>query len=273
MSPWYFSEELHGPFLHATGLPAWAAYAISILAFHLILCPVFRSPRVFLGLFPHSDVKRAERTQWWLVHCFGNLMVTAFTLPGAMDFFANFEDIRSMRHISSAADFEGLHPLGLEFTRRIPYMGSAFLATSLHILHLAFYKTSREDKLHHWVFVVGGAIAHVLIPMRSPEVCSCHLFLTGLPGSIDYFLLFLVDIQAVSKQTRHWLYMQIGNKVRAPALVLVGFMSHRLFDRLVVAKTVLMLFMTTWNGIYYAEQVSVAYGRQAMRVEDEKKHR
>ena len=125
------------------------------------------------------DVVYARHTtgRWLILHSLANLAITIFSLQ---DFYATLID-----PVNSCNAAYSL----------VPVYGIA----ALHLYHiLAFRNLSTSEWIHHLLF--GGAICTIGILFASgPLQNFIAFFICGLPGGIDYLLLFLVKQGIVQK--------------------------------------------------------------------------
>jgi len=126
----------------------------------------------------------------------------------------------------------------------------------LHIYHCIFYKLTNEDLLHHFLMVAicGTLCYHIKSILSSLAL----FFLSGLPGGIDYFLLFLVKKNIVSSIFEKRVYVYISTYIRSPGCVLTFFIGlygvHNYYINKNYYKLSLLLstiILILWNGQYY----------------------
>lgn len=129
-------------------------------------------------------------------------------------------------------------------------------ATLLHIYHCLFFKLTRADYLHHFLMVaICGSLCYILQSIISSFAL---FFLTGLPGGIDYMLLYFVKKNKISLVTEKKIYTLLSAYVRAPgctytlAIGMNGIMDYYLskeyYKLIILLVTILLIF---WNGQYY----------------------
>lgn len=130
-----------------------------------------------------------------------------------------------------------------------------YLSILLHIYHLLFYKVTKTDIIHHLVMC---GIAGPLIYFQDTILSSTSLFfMSGLPGMIDYFILFLVKIGKFNSLKQKTNYINICIWLRSPGCLLCVFAS--IPGLIIYYNTNLVKFYTLlimailvfWNGQYY----------------------
>ncbi len=143
------------------------------------------------------------------------------------------------------------------------------ITVALHIYHIVLYYNSLrfDDWLHHILMIF------ILIPLSiylDAGILLNHglFFLTGLPGGIDYLLLFLNRNNFILKITEKRINTKLNLWIRCP-----GCIAHTVLSILcislrcqigVVTNIQLFLsffaaFIVFWNGIYFLNQVVSNY--------------
>tara|TARA_B100001287_G_C22637790_1_gene508505 strand:- start:843 stop:1316 length:474 start_codon:yes stop_codon:yes gene_type:complete len=145
---------------------------------------------------------------------------------------------------------------------------AAMLTFGLHIYHTIWYfKKLRFDDWMHHILSVG-----IALPLSMATHAGCLLghslfYLSGLPGMIDYFLLFLTRNKIIKRIVEKSINSNLNLWLRCPGciahstLTLVGFNmleDHQLsaYGRNTSIITAIIVF---WNGIYFMNQVVVNY--------------
>ena len=129
------------------------------------------------------------------------------------------------------------------------------LSQLIHIYHSIFYKLKRNDYIHH---ILMCGIAGPLLYYQQSILSSLALFfLTGLPGMIDYFLLFMVKNKIIDSYTEKIIYIYISTWLRSPgciltvALCIPGIKYNYYNDYLKLIGLIIMSSLVFWNGQYY----------------------
>jgi hypothetical protein len=136
------------------------------------------------------------------------------------------------------------------------------LVFALHVYHIAMYyeKFRIDDWLHH------GLMIGVALPlggiMPSGSLLGYSLFFTtGLPGGIDYGLLFLQRNGYVSKTFQKKVNSQLAVWIRSPGCIsMATFTIAQLTSQVnppsvYVAASIVEAVLNYWNGQYFMEQV------------------
>ena len=131
-----------------------------------------------------------------------------------------------------------------------------WLALTLHIYHMIFFSISINDFIHHFLMcIIAGSFCYY----SKSLLCSCALFfVNGLPGTIDYFLLWLTKINKLDKLIEKKIYVYISVWLRSPGCIIVSFLGLcGLNDHLnnmeyfILICKVIPLVLLYWNGQYY----------------------
>lgn len=133
----------------------------------------------------------------------------------------------------------------------------------LHFYHILMYYTKMRlnDWIHHALMVGIVMPLTELIPPTA-IVGHCLFFINGLPGMIDYTLLFLVRNELLDKHVEKQINRHLNIWIRCPGCVITtGFiiinmcMYYNTMTELQIAAASIMAVSVYWNGIYYMDQV------------------
>jgi len=143
-----------------------------------------------------------------------------------------------------------------------PNYYAAELVFALHIYHCVMYwrKLRRDDWLHHVLMIAVALPIGIYIP--SGKLLGFSLFFTtGLPGGIDYALLFLTRNGWLRQETEKRINTFLATWVRAPgcvaqaALTCAFIGTHHEENRFGSILAYLTAILNYWNGMYFAAQV------------------
>jgi hypothetical protein len=197
---------------------------------------VFLLVLLFIGIDYLSSIKFSGN--YYLVHCICNLLIVIITLNDVIKVYQN--------------------PLfGSEVSNAIY---ASILTYALHFYHIIWYfrKLRFDDWIHH------GLMVFIALPIAnyfgSNRLLGHSLFYTtGLPGMIDYFLLFLVRNNIIAKITEKRVNLYLNAYLRCPGCIIHSFLTFlfiqglsNTFDIILGGLTALLVY---WNGIYFMEQV------------------
>jgi len=145
------------------------------------------------------------------------------------------------------------------------------LCVALHLYHIALYcqKFRLDDWLHHGL-MIGVAIPLGLAVPAHTLMGFSLFFTTGLPGGIDYALLFAVRNGYLEKNTEKSINTFLNVWIRSPgcmamaALTLACRFSNPK-DLLTTTLSVVPPLLNYWNGQYFMQQVVMDYARIDLR--------
>ncbi len=146
-----------------------------------------------------------------------------------------------------------------------PYYETTIIVAILHIYHLLFFKCTKMDIFHHLFFVTIGSLV-VIIFNNGRFVALSHFFICGLPGGIDYVILFLYECKHVEKITRLNIASNINVWIRAPGLCVVATFAILKFiyskqDLFSLVELFLQIIITYGNGQFYMKEVVYSTGK------------
>ena len=135
------------------------------------------------------------------------------------------------------------------------------LVFALHIYHIAYYwrKFRYDDWLHHGLMI--GLALPIGTYLESGSLLGYSLFFTtGLPGCIDYFLLFLTRNNCIEKDTEKRVNYYLNTWIRSPgtashAILTLIFLLHTYPYSFVQVLGLLTAFLNYWNGQYFMAQI------------------
>lgn len=138
---------------------------------------------------------------------------------------------------------------------------------SLHIYHIIWYfkKLRFDDWLHH-ILMVGVALPLTIYIPPSNITLHSFFFINGLPGCIDYFLLFLNRNNIISTYFEKRINCLLNLWIRCPGCImnitLIIVTMIRLYDTLSLYNIIalyIIIITIYWNGIYFMNQIVVDY--------------
>jgi len=175
-------------------------------------------------------------TRWFFMHSYVNFIITITT----------FSDL--VRCLTDP--YNGIETFSE--TSQIGYR----IASISHIYHIIFFynKLTRDEWLHHVLMcLVCGPLTKFYNRNR---ICVSTLwFLSGLPGFIDYTMLYLVKIGKIPSIKQKNLYLYLSCLVRSPGCIIMVYIQLLTiyqvnnFDEL-LAKLVLA-GLVLWNAQYF----------------------
>lgn len=146
------------------------------------------------------------------------------------------------------------------------FNGSALgITTGLHIFHIIrdYKLLNMIDWLHH--IISNFLMSYIGIYLYHNKVFNCGLFfMCGLPGGIDYTLLFLYKLGYVNKITEKKVNVILNNWIRLPGILYSCYLMHIGFT-LNLIKSYFVLYyiaqiVTLFNAVYFAQRVTLNCG-------------
>ena len=180
---------------------------------------------------------------YYAVHVFHNAAIVAVT---ARDVYASFTDFYNMSQYPTA-------------------WTAVFLCYALHLYHLYVYRASfhMDDWLHH------GLMVAVALPIGTTVTAGALMgatlfFTTGLPGGINYAMLFAERNGWITQAMRKSVNTPVHVWIRGPGCTAVATLiaasalstaTASPWHRLAAISTAALTF---WNGQYFMQQVVVS---------------
>lgn len=194
---------------------------------------------------------------YYFVHSVHNALIVATTFNDVVNTFTNFKQLE-------------IYDSNLVAVQ---------LCFALHFYHLAYYwkKFVFEDWLHHGLMIGIALPLGVYLP-ASTLLGFSLFFTTGLPGGIDYFLLFMVR--------NNWLHSLVEKRANTFMNIWIrsaGCAAHAAFviaytfnqctnnsmdsmdsmDSMKFYASLITGCLTYWNGQYFMERVVCDYAKKS----------
>lgn len=185
--------------------------------------------------------------KYYLVHFLNNMYLVYLTFGDVLHTYFHFDKFY-------------YYPVNYE---------SAVLTFALHFYHIfSYYSKLRFDDWLHHILMIFVALPIGLLSGGGSLLGHSLFYLTGLPGGIDYLLLFLVRNNFINALTEKKINNYINLWIRAPGcithatLTMIGY--NMLKNTILVTWVNLISCLFTailifWNGIYFMNQVVVNY--------------
>ena len=144
------------------------------------------------------------------------------------------------------------------------------ICAALHIYHILYYhkKFRFDDWLHH-VLMIGIALPIGGLVPSGTMLGFSLFFTTGLPGGIDYVLLFMTRNfwirREIEKRVNTWMNVWIrspGCVAQAVLSVIALYMNAAAISGVAWYAGLLAGLLNYWNGQYFMQQVVIDYGRR-----------
>ena len=182
-----------------------------------------------LKIIPHN-------ARWFFIHFVSNLVVTVIGI----------EDLKyCLNNVTKCAYSQWTEKTSEVFT----------LVNCVHIYHAIVFKNylKKDEWIHHSVMAICSFLAYFFNHTKITTVSMW--FLSGLPGAIDYFLLWLIKIGHLQKNIEKKAYVCISLLLRSPGCVistLLQILSITIDNSLITIFIKLFIaFLVFGNGQYY----------------------
>ena len=189
---------------------------------------------------------------YYAVHCLHNVAITYVTAP----------EVFALLTQNTTAIQQPVNMFALQ------------ICAALHAYHIVYYykKLRADDWLHHGLMIGVALPIGGLVP--SGAVLGFSLFFTtGLPGVIDYFLLFLTRNNWMLRNTEKRVNMALNVWIRSPGCVACAVLTCVALytpDRAATLTSVewytgmLAGLLNYWNGQYFMSQVVFDAGQRSV---------
>lgn len=135
----------------------------------------------------------------------------------------------------------------------------------LHLYHCLLFKLTKDDILHHFFMMfICGSISFF---EQNKITTSCLFFLCGVPGCIDYFLLYLNKLKFIRKIIQKKIYILLNLLIRSPGCLIINslniykFLDYNNYTPLQLYLSTVSSFIVFFNSQYYLYQSFKSYYR------------
>jgi hypothetical protein len=195
---------------------------------------------MFLQFDSYLTRKRFQNP-YYAIHALHNALIVMTT---AGDVWNTFTDYYNLTHYTAN-------------------WSAAYLCFALHLYHcIAYWRTFRADDWLHHILMVGLALPMGLWVDNTPLLGFSLFFTTGLPGGIDYALLFGVRNGWIKRQAEKHVNDALNVWIRSPGCIAMAALSIPPALQLVsqqsgwvTAAMILPAILNYWNGQYFMRQV------------------
>lgn len=138
------------------------------------------------------------------------------------------------------------------------------LTTSLHLYHTMFFKLYSSDIIHH-VSTAFLSTPLIILYHRYHSAVMAIWFMSGFPGMIDYFLLWLVKMGYLNYITEKKIYVIISVYIRSAGCVACSTLQLGVLN-IYTQLSYIEIFAISWNtfvmyfnGLYYMHDTLANY--------------
>ena len=184
--------------------------------------------------------------KYYLIHFINNIFITYYTFLDVIYTFTEFNN---------------------NYQNCIINYSPTVITFSLHLYHTIIYykKLQFDDWLHH---ILMCCVALPLTLLFNPGYLLGYslFFLTGLPGGINYLLLFLTRNKIITRMTQKTINTSLNLWIRLPGCIshttiTLLYLINNFHDFYLYEMCLIMLITSIvfWNGIYFMNQVVQNY--------------
>lgn len=200
---------------------------------------------LFLYLYDNLIAKRTKG-RWFNVHAIGNLIVSISSFRAVI---ATLNDpINALNTIKWNVGSI------LSTTSVLPIC----MVNSIHLYHMfAFSNLTKQDYFHHLLFIPCIGIPCQLFSSKIGVLGSYScFFLSGFPGGIDYFLLYLMKNNYIEKIKEKKWNVFLNKWIRNPFVLFSSFIQYMSYKYGFIENKLIVLTMiiTAYNCIHYNAQ-------------------
>ena len=195
------------------------------------------------GFFTITDrylMKLGFQNPYYAVHAIHNALIVILTAPDVINTFT---------HLNTLDQFS-------------TNWFAAYICYALHFYHIltywAFFRF--DDWLHH-ALMIGLALPIGCFVEGYTFLGFSLFFTTGLPGGIDYALLFAVRNGYLHRESEKRINTFLNVWIRSPGCVAMATLSLVVAINSKIANPLFTLFcfipaaLTFWNGQYFMQQI------------------
>lgn len=178
--------------------------------------------------------KYSQKSRWFLLHALSNYFITKHSYE---DLIFCFKD-----------------PVVCSNTEWNDNSKNCFyMCTILHLYHCLFFNLTFDDILHHGIMLfLCGPI--VYINQTIPTATSLF-FLSGLPGLLDYSLLWIFKCLDFNNNLRKYIYLMVNLLIRSPGCLIISYINMINYT----TENAILSIIVFWNAQYYLNQAFKSY--------------
>ena len=224
---------------------------------HLLFISIVDYTSVKLTKTINKTILIDDNTRWFFIHSIGNFFISYKAIPDLCNCFKDPINCHKLEWSNNSFDVY-------------------YLSMIMHFYHSVFFKLNKADFIHH--LVMCGICGPITFYQKKLIAINALFFLTGFPGCLDYFLLYLVKINKLAKNTEKIIYVYLTTWIRSPGLCcitllsLYGLKDYYNTDFIYFIVSLLNLSLVFWNGQYYMMRTCIDYGYKMGQISYTKKN-
>lgn len=184
---------------------------------------------LYSTILTYLFIGNLQKYRWFLLHAFSNYYIMT----------NSFNDLKYCL----------LSPSLCSNTYWINTSYNSFLmCTCIHIYHCLFFKLTKDDILHHLIMLcIAGPLS---LFSKKISITSSLFFLSGLPGFIDYTILWIFKLFNLDNTIRKKIYTYTNLIIRSPGCIILTYINMLNITKINCILSVILF----WNGQYYLNQ-------------------
>ena len=182
------------------------------------------------------------KNPYYLIHFIVNLLIVFMTYPAVLLLYTDFHNSYQYKI--------NIH--------------SIWLCMSLHVYHMIHYRRTLgfQDYLHHIPTIVVLGYPTLVGNYDNAVVGHIVFYLSGLPGGIDYIMLFFVRNKMMNVITEKFVNKYLNLYIRCPGAIISFIFLIIYYQKLELESFYSVGLISIYiylNGIYYMERVTTNY--------------
>ena len=195
-----------------------------------------------LSKLDNQIIKYGFKNPYYLIHFIVNFIIVYMTYPAVLLLYTDFHN---------------------SYQYKIN-INSIWLCMSLHVYHMIHYRKTIgfQDYLHHipTIFLLG----YPTLRGNFDNAVVGHIvfYLSGLPGGIDYLMLFCVRNKMINVMTEKFVNKYLNLYIRCPGAIISFIFLIIYYQKYEIELFYSISFISIYiflNGVYYMERVTTDY--------------
>jgi len=216
---------------------------------------------LFIALINKDTAHMPDKKRWFCNHAIVNAIVIYLTIR---DMFTILTNPFGFTYIECPSTNCIYTP-----DRKPASIDATLLVLLLHIYHILCYKVNKSDKIHHFVMCTV-----LLIPLYNSNndmfltfTNYSLFFLCGLPGFIDYTLMYKVESGEILLLEEKRINTYLNVWLRALGILYGAFVAYiyYIIGLIPIYYMLPVIISFIWNAQFYSYEVCVSYGVTMVR--------
>ena len=202
-------------------------------------------------IFVFDKMFAPKKARWFAIHAFANAIVTLACIVSTYTVIVDPVHAMDSRVYNNRRFFGNASPWPI------------LIINAVHVYHMiAFNNLTKSDYFHHLMFIPTVGFFGQYYEWGAIRNFLC-LFISGLPGGIDYFMLMLVKLGYIDVLIQKRICAGLNTWLRAPGITYEAGLMYVAFvtgNTTVPWPVNLMVASLSWfNAQYYCKQSVANY--------------